>query len=398
MVRHLRVIACVLLPLWIVGLSSVSLSGCGGGKKAPKDPVVKGGSSKTPPLAPETEEEREKKRQAAARQIVPENSNCLPDALKGASAPRLEIAAINKEAIVCAVDHERDRLLGTVACWKVELETGDLAYQKPTPLPSRGFPVKLEERCARGYCLPKDAKGDAKIAQMAWSPEGDKVAVNVGDEIHLYDAASKAGESSFSIRGDKGVSGDPTRLYWVGDMIFVEASDGSSSSPVWIFKAADGALVGVIEAIGKPGKPLSTHGGSFLILDPERVAISEQGLSSLVTYEVASGKRAKLVRKVAKTPCKAEESDAYWADGGDKVPAKCKEYMTKTFAPFVGADAFAGKKSLLVLLRESRLGELAVMDAKTLAESRTIRMPWCSDDGGGKADKPAKPEKADKSE
>src|SRR5262249_44914518 len=147
MVRHLRAIACVLLPLLISAISAGALPACGGGgKKAPKDPVVKNDPKKTPPAPPETEEDREKKRQAAAKQIVPEGTNCLPDALKGESAPSLEIAVINLEAILCAVDHERDRLLGPVACWKLDVQTGDLEYQKPAPLPGHGFPVKIDDR------------------------------------------------------------------------------------------------------------------------------------------------------------------------------------------------------------------------------------------------------------
>jgi len=400
MVRHLRVIASVLLPLWIpaiAGLSIASLPACGGGKKAPKDPALNDGASKKRPPPPETEEDREKKRMAAAKQIVPEGSNCLPDALKEPNAPRLELAAINGEAVICAIDNERDRMLGPVACWKVDVQTGDLEYQKPAPIPGRGFPVKLVDRCARGYCLPKDAKGDGKAAYMAWNPDGSKVALHVGDEIHLFDASSKARESSFPIRGDKGVASDPTALYWVGDVIFVEASDGNANSPVWAFKAADGAQMGALEGIGKGAKPLSTHGGSFVILDEARIAVTEQGFTSVVTYEVASGKRAKLVRKLPKTPCKAEETEAYWKDQMDKVPAKCKEHMTKNFGPLVGADAVAGKKNLLVLLRDARLGEMAVMDAKTLAEAKAIRLPWCSDEGGG-GEKPAKGEKSEKSE
>jgi hypothetical protein len=395
MVRHLRVIACILLPL------SLSLPSCGGGgKKKTKDPVVNDNpKGKGPPPAPETEEDREKKRQAAVKQMVPEGTNCLPASLKSASAPRLELAALNGDAVVCAVDNERDRLLGVVACWKVDVGTGDLEYQKPVSVPGRGYPVKLDGGCARGYCLPKDAKESAKIAHLVVSPDASKVAVNVGDNIHLYDAASKAHESSFSIRGDKGVSSDPVRLYWVGDSIFVEASDGGTFSPVFVFKAADGTQMGPIEAIGKGAKPLSTHGGSFVILDRDvgRVAVSEQGFSSIITYEAGSGKRAKLVRKLPKSPCKAEETDAYWAGTTDKVAAKCKEHMDKNFGHLVGADAVAGKKNLLVLLREPRLGELAVMDAKTLAESRSIKLAWCTEEGGG-GDKSDKGEKADKAE
>jgi hypothetical protein len=60
------------------------------------------------------------------------------------------------------------------------------------------------------------------------------------------------------------------------------------------------------------------------------------------------------------------------------VSPKCKDFVSKNFSHLVGADAVAGTKNLLVLLRGPRLGELAVLDAKTLAERRTIRMPWCN--------------------
>ncbi|HWO19791.1 MAG TPA: hypothetical protein VNO30_13490 [Kofleriaceae bacterium] len=333
--------------------------------------------------------------------MVPEGSNCLPAALKAAGAPRLEIGVIEVQAVVCAIDHERDRLLGPVACWKLDVTEGGLEYQKPAPLPGHGFPVKLDDRCARGYCLPKDAKTDAKVAHIVWSPDKSKVAVHAGDDVHLFDAASKARESSFTIRGDKGVSGDPIGMYWVGDSIFVEASEGGANSPVWQFKAADGAPQGALEGIGKGAKPLSTGGGSFVILDEGRIGVNEQGLSSIVIVEVATGKRSKLVRKLPKTPCKAEETDAYWANQTDKVPDKCKEHMEKSFGHFVGADAFAGKKSMVVLLRPTRLGELAVLDAKTLAETRALKMPWCDeggDKGGDKGAAGAKAEKADKAD
>lgn len=383
MVRHLRVIACVLLSLSVLG---GSLVGCGGGKKAPKDPIVKDDPIKRQPPPPETEEDREKKRRDAAHQIIPEGSNCLPEALKGDSAPRLELTLVHSDAIVCAVDGERDRLLGPVGCWVVDLGSGALKYQSPTPLAGHGFAVKLDGHCARGYCLPKDAKVEAKIAHIVWSPDSSKVAVAAGDDVHLFDATSKTHETSFSIRGEKGVTGDPIGLYWASDAIFVEASDGGATSPVWMFKAEGGAAQGALEGIGKGAKPLSTHGGAFLILEPERVAVAEQGFSTVATYEVSSGKRAKLVRKLPKTPCKADETAAYWSDALDKVPAKCKDFMDTTFGTFVGADAIEGTKSLVVLLRGARLGEIALLDkSRALAESKAVKLPWCDADGGGKA-------------
>ena len=366
-------------------LVPVALLACGGGggKKAPNHAKT---SVTKPPAPPETEEDREKKRQAAALEIVPEGSTCLPVALKEAGAPRLELTAINGEAIICAIDTDTSRLLGAVACWKAKLDDGTLAYLPSLPLPGRGISVKLDDRCARGFCLPKDAKASAdKVAHMAWNADTTKVAVLAGDDVHIYDAATKAHESSFTIRGDKGVSNDPTAIHWVADALFVEGADQGPYSAVWMFKS-DGTPLGPIVAIGsKDGKPMSTHGGSFSLLDKNRVALSEQGFSSLTIYEVDSSKRSKLVRKLAKPPCKNDELDAYWHDNADAVSPKCKEHMQKNFEHLIGATAVAGSKNLLVLLRGPRLGELAVLDAKTLAEKKAIKLPWC---GAAAADAP----------
>ena len=112
-------------------------------------------------------------------------------------------------------------------------------------------------------------------------------------------------------------------------------------------------------------------------------------MALLTTYDVTNGARAKLVRKVPKLKCKAAELDAYWVDG-DKVTDKCKASINAASGHLMGATAVAGAKSLLVLLRGDRLGELAVMDAKYLKEKSVIKMPWCEGDGGGAAaDEPA---------
>lgn len=372
---------------------------CGGSDKKPvKKPVITK-KPVEPPKPAESEDDRAAKRTAAAHAIIPEGASCLPAGLKENTAPRLELGAIGADAVVCALDQDETRLLGAVACWKIDLASGALTYIPATPIPGRGISVIMDDRCARGYCLPKDAKAPAtKIARMAWNGDSSKVAVLVGDDMHIYDAASKAHESSFSIRGDKGVTNDPVAVHWVDSMLFVEGADQGPFSAVWAFKA-DGTPAGGIEAIGaKDGKPLSTFGGSFSLLDKTRVAISEQGLSALTVYDATNGQRSKLVRKLTKPPCKNEEVDAYWKDENDKVGAKCKDALQKSFAHLQGATAVAGSKNFLVMLRGARLGELAVMDAKTLAEKKVIKLPWCTGgeaaaSGGGGADKAA--EKAD---
>jgi hypothetical protein len=379
MTWHPATIVRVLAPLAVLA--------CGGSSKPPAKPEPEPVAEVTPPVQlPETEEDREKKRHNEALAIIPSGSTCLPSELKNAKAPKLELAAIGSDAVVCAIDQDRTRLLGPVGCWSIEVagtHAGALTYQAPTPLPGRGFAVMFDDRCARGYCLPKDAKvPNDTIAHMAWNLESSKVAVLAGDVVHIFDAGTKAHETSFSIRGDKGVTSEPVSMHWNGEAVFIEATD-QTTSPVWVFKP-DGTPVGAIEALGsKDRTQLSTRNGSFVLLDHTRVGISEQGLSSLTIYEVDSGKRTKLVRKIPASPCKKDELEGLWHDPSANASAKCKDFVAKNFAHLIGADAVAGTKNLLVLLRGPRLGELAVIDAKTLAERKTIKMPWCEGGGGG---------------
>lgn len=212
---------------------------------------------------------------------------------------------------------------------------------------------------------------------MAWNGDSSKVAVLVGDDVHLYDAATRAHETTFTIRGAKGVTGSPTAVHWVGDSIIVEAA-ADASSAVWMFKL-DGTAVGPMEAIGsKDGKPMSTHGGSFSLLDKNRIAVSEQGFTSMTVYELDTSKRSKLVRKLNKPPCKNDELDAYWKDDASSISPKCKEHMAKNFEHLIGAPAVATAKSFLVMMRGPRLGEIGVLDQKTLAEKKVIKLPWCT--------------------
>jgi hypothetical protein len=348
----------------------LTMLACGGGGPKPvAKPVVK-------PVAPppETEADREQKRHAAALAIVPDGAKCLPTALKSEGAPQLQLAAVGKDAIVCAVDLDKSRALGPVGCWKVDLTSGALTYQEPAPLPGHGFVAKLDDKCARGFCLPGDAKGQVLIA---WNLDGTKVAVLAGDDVHVFDAKTKQHQSQFSIRGDKGVTGEPSGLSYVGDQLFVEAADAGASS-VWQFKE-DGTKAGPLVAVGaKDGKPITTRHGTFSVLDGKTVGISDHGFENFHTLQVETGARGKLVRKIGKLPCKPDELDAYWHDG-DKVGDKCKDAVRKAYGPFLGATAVAGSKSFLVILQGERLGELGVFDKSLLAENdkKLIKLSWC---------------------
>ncbi|HEY1813349.1 MAG TPA: hypothetical protein VGG74_13450 [Kofleriaceae bacterium] len=378
----------------------VSLAACGGSKKPPPEPehdVVT-----APPPHKETEEDRAKKRHDAAVAIVPEGSKCLPDALKANNAPRLELAGEGSDAVLCAVDTDPSRLLGTVGCWSIDLTNVDpktntpgLIPQDAAPLPGHDVDVLLDGKCARGFCLSDDAKlPDDKIAHMSWSPDGKQVAVLVGDDITLFDAGTKQKVSSFTTKGDKGPTAPPVAVYFTGDALFIEGRDDTTDS-VWEFKT-DGTPTGVLTQLGGKGdQPLSIVKGSFSILRPGFVALADHGMETLTTYEVATGKRIKAVRKVGKIACKSSEIDTYYK-GGDKVTDKCRAALDKTSAPLVGATAVMGKTNLLVVLRGPRLGELAVLEPRSLTESKkAFHLPWCGagDASGGAAadDKEAAP-------
>jgi hypothetical protein len=368
--RGLAFVACSVAAL---------LAGCGGGGKKPVEKPVDD-TPKVVAKKPETEADRERKRLEQAHAIVPEGSSCLPAALGDENAPRLELGAAGKEALVCAIDQDPGRLLGPVGCWKVDLTSGKLEYRDPKPLPGRGFSVKLDGSCARGYCLPNPPSGD--VVHMAHNLDNTKVAIVANDEVHIFAVDGKAHESSFSIRGENGVTNTPSAVHFVGDAILVEGKDDGPHAAVWVFKT-DSTQVGPITMLGAKGnKPVSSHHGSFSILDKTRVAVAHRGMETLNVYDVTTGARAKLVRKVPKLSCKPAEVDAFWVDG-DKVTDKCRASIHKASGHLMGGTVVAGGKSLLILLRGSRLGELAVVDPKSLAEKSVLKMPWCDEGGSG---------------
>ncbi len=363
--------------------ASVTLAACGGAKPT-MEPVEEEEEEEAPPPKPkkETEADREAKRLKLAHEIVPDDSTCLPATLKADGAPALELAAIGADLVVCAVDTDASQLLGPVGCWTVNVADGSLAYRTPAPMPGRGYSVKLDTGCARGFCLPNKPKLDT--AHMVWSPDGGKVAVLAGDEVHLFATDGKAHESSFTIRGDKGVTNEPFAIHWLGETMFVEGRDAGPFSAVWAYKT-DGTIIGPIEAIGgKPGTPVSTHGGSFLLLDKTHVGVAAQGYSTVTVYEAGTGQRSKLVRKVATPACKAAELQGWWQTSGE-VSAKCKAQVDKAFGHLIGATAVMGKTSVVTLLRGPRLGEIGVLDAKTLGEKKVIKLPWCAEEAAGGA-------------
>lgn len=390
----------------VSGLACVlALAACGGGEKKVKQPKPEKEVVAKPKQ--ETEADREAKRKAAREAIVPPGENCLPAALKEPGAPQLELAAIGVDAVLCAVDTDSSRALGPVGCWKVDLKnmgngTVPLIAQDPVPQPGHDLVAQVHDGCAMGFCTP-GKNANAPVAHLSFNADGKQVAMLVGTDVHIFDAASKQHVSTFGVTGEKGVQGTPTAIHFVGDSVVVEG--GNEDAPgAWVFKA-DGNPTGPIMALGgKDEKQINIKHGSFSVLDPNKVALADHGMDTFTVYEISSGKRTKAVHKPAKLACKPAEIEAYWADG-DKVTDKCKDSIAKAIGPWVGATAVLGAHSLLFVMKGDRLGELAIVDPKTLVETKkALKMQWCGGEGGGEASdgKAAKPKaakmKADKAD
>ena len=72
----------------------------------------------------ETHADRVAKRKKALEALVPEGSSCFPTAAKDESKLRLELAALGDNARICAIDADRDRLLGIVERRCVTMRNG----------------------------------------------------------------------------------------------------------------------------------------------------------------------------------------------------------------------------------------------------------------------------------
>jgi hypothetical protein len=387
--------------VWVLALVvGTSFAACGGGapKKETKKTIAKKTTKKktTSPVKKKkvTEEDRAKKREDAANELVASGSTCLPPALKDpASKMSLELGALGKEPILCAMDHDPDRLLGAAGCWTINLTAGGLSFRDRNGVPGRGYSAAIDGHCVRGYCMPKDQEVGAS-GMIAWSIDTKQVAVLAGEQVHLFDAETKELSKSINLRdpalGDKAIPGAPTGMWFLRDALFLQGGEGNASS-IWMYKA-DGSTTGQMMGLGKGNPPVALAFGSFSVLegtlDKERVAVAERGFSTLTIFEVGTGKRSKLVRKINKGPCRTAEMEKYFSDSPGELPGKCVNHLKRQFDHFLGTTIVAGSKNFLGALTGDRVGELAVIDSKNLSEKRSIKLPWC--DGAAAAETPAK--------
>lgn len=314
--------------------------------------------------------------------LVPPASTCLPAVAHDESKLRLDIAAIGDSARMCAFDNDPERLLGPVGCWNVDLVASTLTYQEPAPLPGRGFAMRVDGTCVRGMCLPEAPKNPT--VQIAYSLDGQQAAVLADRRIHLFDTASSAHQSDFTIEQKADAV---AAIHFLGKQLLVQTRGDDGA--VWVYEP-DGTQIGPITTTSRDSTPLPWRSGGVALLDASRIAIGERGFEVMTTIDLASNAETRLARKPpTKLRCKPAELEAFWSDPtSDKVGADCKTSLAP-LAPFVGATLIAGRTNFLALLRGDRIGQLAILDGKTLVEKRAISLPWCGGDEPAKKSKPS---------
>jgi hypothetical protein len=288
---------------------------------------------------------------------------CLPVGLRAPGAPRLALGQLDRAAVLCAVP---DRGAPS-ACWKVELAdgfspAGALTPRRAAPLPGQALTARPGDAVLAPY--PYASAGDAPV-QLAFSDDGEALAIRSGDRIRTYDASSPRPLHEIALAHEPGLAWGA--LHWIGHTIFVEGTrDGALG--VWAFDARDeGAEILAPATTGR----WHPAGSTFVALDLLRVGIAAPGLASLTVYDLTA------LHSTARPPARDRSGALAPIVTGTVVRRACPAPPCDDDPSYTGADLVAGTRSLVALLRGPRLGEIAVLDPATLAERRTIQLPWC---------------------
>jgi|GEM_PF-3376354 len=286
--------------------------------------------------------------------------------------PKLTLSRVGDAVVLCAVDQDHERLVGTLGCWAVDPATGGLSAHAAISPPGQGHLAKVTDGCVEGLC----AEGlEGETALVATNIDGTR-AVVLGDReprFHVFDTATKKEIKAFvnsPVDGeadDKAISNEPIEIYFVGQRIYVLGTDAGPWMGVWRF-ADHGMRLGPI----KEGEALaSLYGGSLSVLDDGHVGASLRGLDSLIILDVTGGEPVSVRRATPKSPCSAEELDLM-GDGAEEGP--CAEHIARVFYPWSDAQLVSLPSGGYLAVQTS--GELVTLDAK-LAETKRFPAPYC---------------------
>ena len=321
------------------------------------------------------------KRHAAALAIVPEGTHVPAGRAQGRRRAALELAAVGSATRSCARSTPTRR-----ACSAPSAAGRSTSTRRRARVPGRRRRCPATHRrqarrraargasaCRRTRRLPAD-----KVAHMSWNLDGTKVAVLVGDDVHLFDAASKAHAVERSRSAATRASpNDRSRSTSSATTIFVEGADQGPYSAVWAFKA-DGTPVGPITGIGgKDEKPISTTTGLVLAARQEPRRARRAGLPT--RHELRDRRPASAQARAQARQARRASPTSSTRSGrtATRSPTSARTRSTKAFGPLIGATAVAGQQEPARAAARRPPRRARVLDPKTLAEKKAIKLPWC---------------------
>ena len=303
---------------------------------------------------------------------TPDSTGRLPSLQLGlAPAPTL-----------CAYDMQ-DAPAG-LGCWTVDAAKGALSASTTTGLPGHGRRVRADAAgCIDGFCVASGA-APPEPRLFAVSSSGTHAAMLDDEAVHVFDVRTKMRTVSIKLSDPQAsdttnVSNVPVRLLFVDDTIFVVGSDAGPFIGVWQFKA-DGRRLGRIvrnTQSGADGETFNVFQGSVSLLGAGHIALTDAGLRSMLVVPIGEGKPRLIRRTTASAPCSKTHMERM-AEGDLTLPAACRAVVRRQFEPYFDASLVQlASGDFLVALTGPAQGELALLDARTLAEKRRIKPAKC---------------------
>ncbi len=307
-------------------------------------------------------------RDAAAR------GDCLPHALKDEPDKlHLDLGTVGGAPVACVFDDVR-----VTACWDVDVKHSALRARAAAPLPGHSYPAAVVGGCAAGWCgLDVDAAAsDEPAAVIATSTDRAHVAVaiRVGDfghrTISIYDVSTRKRVRTFT----PSISNVLVDVLYVDDRVFVIGADAGPFVGVWSAKD-DGSETSAID--GADAGLFNLDLGGIAVLDAHRVALTDLGSETMAIITAKSGHRVDVALPHREHgDCTARDLEGLRF--GEQPDAACMQYLSREVIPYKGAPMVAQRDGTIVVeLLGEALGQLAILDARTMREKKRVRLPIC---------------------
>jgi hypothetical protein len=259
-----------------------------------------------------------------------------------------------------------------VGCWGVDAN-GKLSARPAIPVPGASRGIARGTTCHDGMCWPPAQMGPLQLARLVMHPDGKRAAVLVGNNVSVYDVASKKPISRFRLRknpgdapGEHEITNHPVDLFVVGETAFVLGVDVIPGAGLFPY-----SLQG--KALGPE------YAGVFLggvAIDEHKLVLNDTALTELTILDGLDADQARTItRNVPEGPCKLSDDPEILLrqDGYKPGTDKCQDYMLKHYTPYVGATIVSHGKGFIGLGNI----ELFTLDGN-LVETRRVKLAVCS--------------------